>query len=90
VLRGRDTGPVIGIVSLGAGIFGYLGPQALGALRDWTGGFNAGWYMIAGVAAITLLEIILLRRNSMARAASTAAEVERTLRAGGDRNAIQT
>ena len=82
VLRGRDTGPVIGIVSLGAGVFGYVGPQALGALRDWTGGFNAGWYMIAGAATITLIEIILLRRNSMARASAA-------FQPGGDSNAIE-
>jgi predicted MFS family arabinose efflux permease len=64
VLRGRETGPVMGIVGLGAGIFGYVGPQMLGALRDWTGGFSAGWYMVAGVATITLIEILLLKRNS--------------------------
>ncbi len=64
VLRGRDSGNVMGVVSLGAGICGYLGPQMLGALRDWTGGFNAGWYMVTGVAALTLVELYLLRRHT--------------------------
>ena len=32
----------MGIVGLGSGIFGYLGPQMLGYLRDATGGFTAG------------------------------------------------
>jgi predicted MFS family arabinose efflux permease len=64
VLRGRETGPVMGIVGLGAGIFGYVGPQMLGVLRDWSGGFNAGWYMIAGAATFTLIEILLLERKN--------------------------
>jgi predicted MFS family arabinose efflux permease len=63
VLRGRETGNVIGVVSLGAGVFGYLGPQMLGALRDWTGGFDAGWYMVAAADAITLTLIVCLYVN---------------------------
>jgi predicted MFS family arabinose efflux permease len=62
VLHGRQTGNVMGILSLGAGLCGYLGPQMLGALRDWTGGFVAGWYMMAIVAAATVCGIILLSR----------------------------
>jgi predicted MFS family arabinose efflux permease len=63
VLRGRETGPVMGIVSLGAGVFGYVGPQLLGALRDWTGGFNAGWYAMAALAGVALGVIIGLSRS---------------------------
>ena len=62
VLRGRQTGNVMGIVSLGAGVCGYLGPQMLGALRDWTGRFSAGWYMMAGIAAISVIEFAVLGR----------------------------
>jgi predicted MFS family arabinose efflux permease len=73
VLAGRETGNVMGVVSLGAGICGYLGPQMLGALRDWTGGFNAGWYMVTGLAAVTLVELHLLRRHTLsAKAVSVA------------------
>ena len=60
VMAGRDAGPVIGIVSLGAGVFGYVGPQMLGILRDWSGGFNAGWYFLAFAATVTLVEIVVL------------------------------
>jgi NNP family nitrate/nitrite transporter-like MFS transporter len=60
VLSGRETGNVMGVVSLGAGIFGYVGPQMLGVLRDWTGGFTAGWLAMAGLAALALIEIIVL------------------------------
>ncbi len=60
VLRGKESGNVMGVVSLGAGVFGYLGPQALGFLRDWTGSFSVGWYVIAGICALTVVELILL------------------------------
>jgi predicted MFS family arabinose efflux permease len=62
VLSGRETGNVMGVVSLGAGICGYVGPQMLGVLRDWTQGFSAGWYMMAGIALLTLIELMLLKR----------------------------
>jgi predicted MFS family arabinose efflux permease len=64
LLGGHETGNVMGMLSLGAGICGYVGPQMLGVLRDWTKGFNAGWYMMAGIALFTLIELLLLKRNS--------------------------
>jgi predicted MFS family arabinose efflux permease len=66
-LRGRETGNVMGLVSLGVGVCGYLGPQMMGLLRDWTGGFSASYFMITVVAATALVEIILLKRNAAAR-----------------------
>ena len=56
LLRGRDTGPIMGIVGLGSGIFGYLGPQALGWMRDYSGGFDLGWR----AAMCTTIGIFLL------------------------------
>jgi LPXTG-motif cell wall-anchored protein len=64
VLRGRETGNVMGVLSLGAGICGYVGPQMLGVLREWTGGFSAGWYMMAGIVLLTLIGLLLLKRHS--------------------------
>jgi predicted MFS family arabinose efflux permease len=64
MLRGRETGNVMGVLSLGAGICGYVGPQMLGVLREWTRGFSAGWYMMAGIALLTLIELLLLKRYS--------------------------
>jgi predicted MFS family arabinose efflux permease len=61
-LGGRETGNVMGVLSLGAGICGYIGPQLLGVLRDWTQGFSAGWYMMAAIALLTLIELLLLKR----------------------------
>ena len=60
VLRGRETGNVMGVVSMVAGVFSYLGPQMLGLLRDWSGGFVAGWYFIIAAAAVTLLLVLAL------------------------------
>jgi predicted MFS family arabinose efflux permease len=72
VLNGHEMGNVMGALSLGAGICGYVGPQMLGVLRDWTKGFSAGWYMMAGIALFTLIELLLLKRNSEKKQAERA------------------
>jgi len=61
VLSGRETGNVMGLISLGAGTFGYLGPQLLGTLRDATGNFNAGWYLMMTVAALCVAGLLYLK-----------------------------
>ena len=58
----HETGNAMGIVSLGAGLFGYFGPQMLGILRDMTGSFSAGFYMVAAADVLTLGLIVLLYR----------------------------
>jgi predicted MFS family arabinose efflux permease len=62
-----ETGNAMGVVSLGAGLFGYFGPQMLGILRDWTGSFAAGFYMVAIADVITLGLIVLLYRITRGR-----------------------
>ncbi|MBN2318996.1 MAG: MFS transporter [Acidobacteria bacterium] len=57
----REMGNVMGAVAFGTGIFGYIGPQTLGFLRDWTGGFDAGWCFVAAVAVLSLIIIIILK-----------------------------
>jgi cyanate permease len=52
----------MGVVSLGAGLFGFFGPQMLGVLRDITGSFAAGFRMVAVADLITLGLIVLLAR----------------------------
>ena len=64
VLKGRETGNVMGVLSLGAGICGYVGPQMLGVLRDRTNGFSAGWCMMAGIALLILIELLFLKRHN--------------------------
>jgi predicted MFS family arabinose efflux permease len=69
VVDRRELGPVMGVVGLGGGLFGYIGPQVLGLLRDRTGGFTAGWYFVAGGVVLSLIEIIFLRRYARSRGA---------------------
>jgi predicted MFS family arabinose efflux permease len=57
-----EAGNAMGIVSLGAGLFGYFGPQMLGILRDVTGSFSAGFAMIAAADLSTLALVVLLYR----------------------------
>ena len=57
-----EAGNAMGIVSLGAGLFGYFGPQMLGILRDVTGSFSAGFAMIAVADLSTLVLVVLLYR----------------------------
>jgi predicted MFS family arabinose efflux permease len=69
VVGRREIGPVMGVVGLGGGLFGYVGPQVLGMLRDRTGGFTAGWYFVAIGVILSLIEIVFLRRYARSRAA---------------------
>lgn len=62
VMPRREAGHAMGIVSLGAGLFGFLGPQLLGLLRDLTGSFSAGFYMVVVADVITLGLIVILHR----------------------------
>jgi predicted MFS family arabinose efflux permease len=57
-----EAGNAMGIVSLGAGLFGYFGPQMLGLLRDLTGSFAAGFLMVAAADLLTLGLLALLYR----------------------------
>jgi predicted MFS family arabinose efflux permease len=69
VLKGRETGPAMGIVSLGAGIYAYIGPQMIGLLRDWTGGFVAGFHALVGASCLGLLLMFALKRSEIRRIA---------------------
>jgi len=73
LLPARELGPVMGIVSLGSGVFGYAGPQALGVLRDWTGGFSAGWVFLTAASTLALVVVALSWRRSSNAVAATAA-----------------
>ena len=64
VIPRREAGHAMGIVSLGAGLFGFFGPQMLGILRDWTGSFDAGFYMVATADLVTVVLMALLFKMS--------------------------
>jgi NNP family nitrate/nitrite transporter-like MFS transporter len=67
VVGRSEIGPVMGVVGLGGGLFGYVGPQVLGMLRDRTGGFTAGWYFVAIGVIVSLIEIVFLRHYTRSR-----------------------
>jgi predicted MFS family arabinose efflux permease len=67
VIPRGEVGNAMGVVSLGAGLFGYFGPQMLGILRDSTGSFAAGFYMVAIADVITVGLITLLYRMTGGR-----------------------
>ena len=69
VVGRSEIGPVMGVVGLGGGLFGYVGPQVLGILRDRTGGFTAGWYFVAGGVIVASIEIAFLRHYARSRVA---------------------
>ena len=77
-----ETGNAMGVVSLGAGLFGYFGPQMLGILRDWTGSFAAGFYMVAIADVITLGLIFLLYRITRGRSTGERASGKRRVAEG--------
>jgi predicted MFS family arabinose efflux permease len=62
VMPREEAGHAMGLVSLGAGLFGYFGPQMLGILRDQTGSFAAGFYMVAIADVMTLVLIAVMYR----------------------------
>lgn len=64
LLRGRDAGVIMGIVGLGSGLFGYLGPFALGWMRDYSGGFDLGWHVIMGTTCGIVALLVYLKRYS--------------------------
>jgi len=71
LLRGRDVGPIMGIVGLGSGLFGYLGPQALGWLRDYSGGFDLGWHVLVLTTLGMVGLMLALRRYARIRGLAT-------------------
>lgn len=63
----REAGNAMGVVSLGAGLFGFFGPQLIGLLRDMTGSFNAGFYVVMCADLATLALLALLYRITRSR-----------------------
>lgn len=61
LLSGRELGPAFAIITLGASVQSFVGPQLLGVLRDVTGSFTAGWCLIAATTAAAIFEVIWLK-----------------------------
>jgi cyanate permease len=67
VMPRHEAGNAVGVVSLGAGLFGFFGPQMLGYLRDMTGTFKAGFYMVAVADVLTIVLLATLYRLTRGR-----------------------
>jgi predicted MFS family arabinose efflux permease len=65
LLPKEEVGKGAGVLGLGSGVFGYLGPQMLGYLRDATGGFTAGWIFVSVAAGLSLVDVAVLRMYSL-------------------------
>ncbi len=76
LLPKEEVGKGAGVLGLGSGIFGYLGPQMLGYLRDSTGGFTAGWIFVSVAALLSLVDLLVLRAYSQRMRTRTAAGVQ--------------
>jgi predicted MFS family arabinose efflux permease len=61
LLAGREVGNIMGTIGFGGGVAAYFGPQMLGLLRDATGSFTAGWYLMATVSAISFIIVLFLK-----------------------------
>ncbi|HEX4999951.1 MAG TPA: MFS transporter [Terriglobia bacterium] len=73
VLPRNEVGKGMGVVALGGGVFGFLGPQMLGYLRDATGGFTAGWLFVSVAAMLSLADLLALRAYSLRSRSAEAA-----------------
>lgn len=65
LLPKEEVGKGAGVLGLGSGIFGYVGPQMLGYLRDATGGFTVGWIFVSVAATLSLADLLVLRAYSL-------------------------
>jgi predicted MFS family arabinose efflux permease len=70
---GKNLPTVMGIASLGGGVFGFLGPYTAGNLVDLTGHFQAVWIFFACSVVVSFIELLVLKRAVEARQAATAA-----------------
>jgi cyanate permease len=65
-----NVGAAGGLFFSAAEIGGVLGPFTLGSTSDLTGGFAAGLYVLTGACAVLFVLLTLLRRETLARAAT--------------------
>ncbi len=57
----REVPAVFSLIAVVGSAAAYVGPQTLGLLRDTTGAFTVGWYVLLGVAVVGAGATTLLR-----------------------------
>jgi|UniRef100_A0A8J4HAP8 D-galactonate transporter len=59
-LSGTAAAGGIAVINSIGNLSGFAGPYVMGALRDYTGSFTSGLFVIAGAAAVALVIVLLL------------------------------
>jgi cyanate permease len=62
-LSGASAAAGIAVINSLGNLSGFVGPYAMGWLRDATGNFNAGLFLIAGLAVVAMITVLSLRHN---------------------------
>ncbi|MFH1647559.1 MAG: MFS transporter [Chloroflexota bacterium] len=65
----RYMGSASGIYFCIAELGGFLGPMAVGAIKDWAGGFSAGIFLLVALAFIRMVTALLLKISRVPAAA---------------------
>jgi ACS family tartrate transporter-like MFS transporter len=68
MLSGTAAAGGIALINSVGNLGGYLGPYAVGWLKDWTGGYAAGLYVLSGAMLGAGLLVLLTPRRSPASA----------------------
>ena len=68
-LSGSAAAAGIAIINALGNLSGFAGPYAMGYLKDQTGSYSAGLYVIAGAAVMGMIVVLLLPHNAALEAA---------------------
>jgi len=63
-LSGPAAAAGIAIINALGNLSGFAGPYAMGAIKDATGGFNAGLLLIAAFALLSMVIVLLLKHDA--------------------------
>lgn len=72
-LSGTAAASGIAVVNSIGNLSGFAGPYVMGALRDYTGTFTSGLFVIAGAAVVALIIVLLLPHDRALEEAPAAA-----------------
>jgi len=63
-LSGASAAAGIAVINSLGNLSGFVGPYAMGWLKDATGNFAAGLFLIAGLAVVGMIAVLSLRHNA--------------------------
>ncbi len=62
-LSGASAAAGIAVINSLGNLSGFVGPYAMGWIRDATGSFSGGLFLIAGLAVVAMIAVLSLRHN---------------------------